>query len=305
MTMGGKQVEDVNLNVLVEVRSRPFQTKVLTATLISAFLALAVLLGSGWVSVVAMMLLGFMYAHAIELQHECIHNTAYRSRRWNRVAGVLLGLPMLVSFSDFQTSHLRHHRLLGTSKDKEFFGDGPESLTSVRKLILHMFMLRYYRGLARHIFKALVETMNRNGASQRMVRQVRFEYALMGVSLFAVALITVYFQTAAFLKLWLIPLLAAIPVHSLIEMPEHFGCDSQTTDVLKNTRSIKASKVAIWFTNGNNFHVEHHWLPSVPVNNLEKVHRLLEGRIKHYEPSYWSFYRKVFRRLLGAERPGS
>src|SRR5438128_669073 len=47
-------------------------------------------------------LLGLMYAHLIELQHQALHGVGFRSQWWNRVIGSLLGVPMLVSYTDFQ-----------------------------------------------------------------------------------------------------------------------------------------------------------------------------------------------------------
>ena len=85
--------------------------------------------------------------------------------------------------------------------------------------------------------------------------------------------LSIVFQTWIFVKLWFIPFLFSIPTHALVELPEHFGCNGQTPDVLKNTRSIRAGRFLIWFTNGNNYHAEHHWLPSVPTDKLEEVHR--------------------------------
>jgi ferredoxin len=71
--------------------------------------------------------------------------------------------------------------------------------------------------------------------------------------------------------------------------------------VLKNTRSIRASWVGYWFTNGNNYHVEHHWLPAVPNDRFAELHRSVEGEIHHLEPSYWTFYSKFFRHLLSSK----
>ena len=84
------------------------------------------------------------------------------------------------------------------------------------------------------------------------------------------------------LALWVVPLvLSAEAAHFLIELPEHFGCDKPTRDVMTNTRTVMASRFMFWLTNGNNYHVEHHYSPQVPVERLPELHRLLSPRIKH------------------------
>lgn len=300
----GMEIEGINLRALAKVRSVHFQWKVLTLLFLSALLVWLTLVTHGVVSIVPMLLLGLMYAHGIELQHQCLHNTAYRSKRWNRIVGVLLGMPLLVSFSDYQNSHMKHHRLLGTPEDREFFNYGYESLTTIRKFIPHLFMVYHYKDVAVFIFRALTGRMTREDATPKVAKKIRNEYLMMAAMLAAMIVLTVVFKTFIFLKLWLIPLLVGVPAHALIELPEHFGCDGRkTTDVLKNTRTIKAGKLAIWFTNGNNYHVEHHWLPSVPNDKFKELHVVIRPGVQHLESSYWSFYRGFFRYLIRGDRP--
>src|SRR5579885_1720382 len=231
MIIVGMEVEGINLSALTEVRIMRFQMKMLALILpTSIFLGLT-LITHGVLSIVPMILLGLMYAHAVELQHQCLHNTAYSSKAWNRFVGVLLGLPLLVSFSDYQSSHMNHHRLLGTPEDKEFFNYGYQSLTTMKKLILHLFMLNHYADVARYIAQSVTGKLTREGASPKVVRKIRQEYLLMGLMLVAFLAVTVVFKTFIILKLWLIPLMVGVPAHALIELPEHFGCDGRTTDV--------------------------------------------------------------------------
>ena len=296
----GVVARNINLGALVRVRNHRFQRKLIAAAIVTLALWWLVLSTSGVASIILMMLLGLMYAHCIELQHQCLHHTAYRGQGWNRFVGVLLGLPTLVSFSDYQCSHMKHHRLLGTPEDKEFFNYDYEALTTLRYFIPHMFMVPHHRNVAHSIFCAIRGRRTREDCNARMAARIRTEYQIMAVMLLAMVVITIAFQTLIFLKLWFIPLLIAIPTHALIELPEHFGCDGKTPNVLRNTRTITAGKVAVWFTNGNNYHVEHHWLPSVPNDRFVDLHRSLSTEIEYLETSYWSFFWKFFRHLLGS-----
>ena len=297
----GVAARNINLGALAKVKSQRFQRKLIGGVIASVILGWLILSTSGIISVIPMILLGLMYAHFVELQHQCLHNTAYRSTGWNRFVGVLLGLPTLVSFSDYQCSHMKHHRLLGTPADREFFNYDYESLTTLRYFVPHMLMFPHHRNVARSIACAVRGRMTRQDCTPRMAEKIRAEYQIMALMLVAMVVISIVFQTLIFLKLWLIPLLIAIPTHALIELPEHFGCNGKTTDVLKNTRTITAGKIAVWFTNGNNYHVEHHWLPSVPNDRFPELHQRLSTDIENLETSYWSFFGKFFRHLLGSK----
>ncbi|MFG2792780.1 fatty acid desaturase [Streptomyces sp. NPDC048419] len=68
------------------------------------------------------LILGAAYTHAVELQHQCLHHSAFRNARWHRIVGVPLGTPMFVSYSHYRVRHLQHHRYLGTPQDTAFFG---------------------------------------------------------------------------------------------------------------------------------------------------------------------------------------
>jgi fatty acid desaturase len=119
----------------------------------------------------------------------------------------------------------------------------------------------------------------------------------MAVFIAAMAFVTIFFQTTLFLKLWFIPLLVAVPTHALIELPEHIGCNTTIADVLVNTRTIKTNKLLVWFVNGNNYHVEHHWLPAVPNDKFPELHPYVSSRTRYADVSYRSFYTQFFRNL--------
>ena len=101
------------------------------AVFVAKFAFALVLIAAGWlwvalqttvVSVVVTVLTtGLMYAHLVELQHECLHEHAFRSRTLNRLFGFMCGVPMFSSYSHYKYDHLRHHAFLGTPQNREFF----------------------------------------------------------------------------------------------------------------------------------------------------------------------------------------
>ncbi len=284
------ELNDIELSKLTEIRQGSFLLKLLIMTFILIGSITIILCTQGIASFIAMILLGLMYAHALVLQHSCLHNTAFRTKQWNRIVGFLLGLPMLVSYSDYQFRHFKHHKMLGTSEDEESFNHDYNSLNSLKFIIPHFWMFPHYNNVAIRLYKSITcKPLELVDAIPKTESRIRKEYFLMFIFLVVILALTIVAPTTLFVKIWLIPLLFANPTYALIELPEHIACD-QVPDVFVNTRTIKASKLATWFTDGNNYHVEHHWLPNIPHDRLPEVHNHINLKIKYLDSSYWSFY---------------
>jgi fatty acid desaturase len=294
----GQEMGGLDMQALLKVRGGYFQAKLLVLLLLTAALSSLTVLAPGALWIIPSVLLGLAFAHAVELQHQCLHNTAYHSRFLNRMVGVLLGVPLFVSYSDYQNSHLKHHRLLGTPEDKEFFNYSYQKLTSLAAFIPHLWMVRHYMDIGVYILKSVFgQLVREKEATLKTARRIRSEYILMALFLGGMGAITVIFQTPIFLKLWVLPFLIGVPTHALIELPEHMGCNVHTPNVLENTRTIKAGRIVVWFVDGNNYHVEHHWLAGVPNDKFPVLHTHLAHRIIYFEESYFSFYRQFLRNL--------
>jgi fatty acid desaturase len=290
----GKPLDTMDLRELSKVKVIPFLLRLVIYFGVIAGCVVVILRTTGVLPWVAMAALGLIYAHGVELQHQALHNTAFPSKFWNRFAGFFLGLPVLVSFSDYQYSHLRHHRLLGTNDDREFFNYGYDRLTSLKPLLLHLFMVRHYLDVTGFIFGAVIGR-TKPDIKEDMALKIRAEYRWMAFFITLAVVVSIVFKTTLLLKLWLIPLFVAIPTHALIELPEHWGRDHDTLDVRENTRTIRTSWFGTWFTNGNNYHIEHHWLPGVPNDRFPEMHRQISGEIE--SDTYPRFFKRFFLEL--------
>lgn len=279
-------------------KSSPFVGKLSILVVLTTLFVIAILLTPWPVKLVPQFLLGMMFAHGVELQHELTHRVIFSSERLNRWVGVMLGLPMLVAFSLYKALHGFHHWALGTPEDKESFNYSYESLTSLMGFILHLSMLGHYSSALKNMRAAVLGEL-REDVPPKIAYRIRNEFRLMAGLIILMLVLSVSLQTSIFLDVWLVPLIfAAGPVHALIELPEHLGCDSHTTDPFKNTRTIRAGKFLTWYVNGNNYHVEHHVNAAMPIDKLPEQHSQLASRIEHLEPSYWTFYRKFFQDLF-------
>jgi fatty acid desaturase len=88
-----------------------------------------------------------------------------------------------------------------------------------------------------------------------------------------------------------------MPMHFLVELPEHILCDTSSVDVLRNTRSITGSWLTTWFTNGNNLHIEHHAAMNVPINRLRERHADAQEFGLNVQRTYFEFFTIVMREV--------
>jgi fatty acid desaturase len=275
--------------------NRPWQffMKVLLAVSILAAGGALTLSGNWRLTAIGVFIEGLVFAHMLELVHSCIHGTAFGTRRADRIAGALLGLPMLVSFSDYRSNHLEHHRTLGKSEKKDFFGYEFEGMTTWLSFLGHLLMPGHYRNAAKRMALAATHWNWRKIPAAAFDSNI--EHLLMVLWLL-VPLVALLFGYAQPFLVMIVPCLVAIPSHVLIELPEHWHCPPVDNPLI-HTRSISAGRIATWFTNGNNYHLEHHLCPWLPNRDLRDLHLRLRAHEVYYQSSYLRFYLQVFRSL--------
>ncbi|MFJ4439693.1 fatty acid desaturase family protein [Streptomyces sp. NPDC088923] len=286
-----------------EVDGRVFAAKL--ALLCALVLGAGALVWHGalWSRVLGGLVLGVMFAHALELQHEALHGIGFAGRRKNVVAGVLLGLPMLTSFAGYQASHMRHHRDLGTPENEEFFdygdqyGDQDRGRLRTACLWLYRFSMIAHYGQFFVTAGRLLTGRPLPKERRATVRRMRRDHVLMVLAIAAAVIGSVLTGSTFMVWAWLLPLLVvAGPVHAAIELPEHFRTETETTDPFRNTRSILSNRFMAWLTNGNNFHVEHHLMPTLPISQLGELHEAMSGRHVYYNRTYAEFFRGLRQR---------
>jgi fatty acid desaturase len=268
------------------------------------FFALGLIV-AGWVAIaleinvavtaLSVVVIGLMYAHLVELQHECLHEHAFRSRGLNRLFGFMCGMFMFSSFSHYKYEHLRHHALLGRDENKEFFNYRFNKLHSLIGFLRGAFHLGRYADVLRHVGRSLTGRPIPDVKRPTTMRRIKAEYRLFVALVVGAVAYTVLTGDLLLVLAWLAPLLlVAEPMHFLIELPEHFGLNTQhDPSVLSNTRTIEAGRIAQWFTNGNNMHTTHHAHPGVPMENVPELTAQINPHFEVVESSYWSFYKKV------------
>jgi fatty acid desaturase len=248
-------------------------------------------------TVAAVVVLGVMYGYLVELQHECLHEHAFHARWANRFWGFVCGMFMFSAYSHYKYDHLRHHAFLGTTRNQEFFNYRFRDLDSVHGFAAAAFNLGRYADVLRNLGRGAVRRQIPGVDRARATRAIQNEYRVLLAMLVCAVAVSVLTRDWFFVLAWLAPvLLVSEATHFMIELPEHFGLNTQTDDnVLSNTRTIHASRFAQWLTNYNNLHTAHHYHQGVPMVNVPQLHDAMKGEVLVVEPSYWSFYRKVLR----------
>lgn len=246
-------------------------------------------------------ILGALFAHMKELQHETLHGPI-QYKFLNRFFGVILGAPMLVSYSDYKYYHMIHHEFIGTEKDSEYFTYSPHKSSSIFKFFLSLFMTTHYK----NIFKKIVNTVffNKSEIKQDNIKEkIKNEYQLLMILILSMIGSSMAYGSLLIFKLSIIPLvLFTLPLNFLIELPEHVLCNKTDTSVFSNSRTIKSNWFLYWYTNGNNYHVEHHYAPHYPISALPSLHLKIKEKIIYLHESYADFYKKFFKQIAKPEQ---
>lgn len=239
---------------------------------------------------------GIAIAHGVELQHQILHGTAFRNKIISHLVGFLLGFPMLISYSDYQHNHLIHHRNVGTEGDSEFFefNNLNDGYGLVQK-ILSFFLIGHFRDFFKTAVIAFTRFSDLKTTDKSTGLATQIEHIIMLLSLLISVVISAWFNDYRLLTIWILSLVfVAAPLHTIIELPEHFRCDNKSSNILRNTRSIDSNAFAVWFTNGNNYHIEHHTYPLVRPEKLARVHRQLSGKSVFTNRSYAEFFLQLW-----------
>jgi fatty acid desaturase len=106
----------------------------------------------------------------------------------------------------------------------------------------------------------------------------------------------------------LAPFCVTFPNRTLAAL-QHFNLSAGhgLHDYEASTRTIVLDPLTEFFYAGMNFHVEHHYFPSIPHYHLREVHEVFRrnDRHRHIEHGYWSGVRMLAREGFFTERkPG-
>ena len=254
-------------------------------------------LGTWWL-VPAMFIHGVVLVHHFSLQHECIHFTAFRTRRINEWVAAWCGLWICVPPVFFRYEHCDHHT------HTQIKGRDPELIALSPSLwghLAYLSSLPYWRGmlggLLNHAWGRL------SAAEKRFVppeerRAVAVEARVFLILYLAVAAAMVVFDWWAPLWFWWLPLFLGEPVMRFIRMTEHVGRPN-VRDMTTNTRTTLVSWPWRFLAWNMPFHAEHHFAPSVPFHALPALHETMKGRLHVEGGGYLGVHRGIVGQITG------
>ena len=214
---------------------------------------------------------GFAVFNCTILLHEVVHRAVVRDsdERLYRVLGLLYAMPSGISASQFTRWHLDHHASLGHNEE-----DPKRHYLSPKRNARWLKALYFTPALFPIYFRAAAkETASYEPALRRRIAIERTATIVFQLGILAaIAAIGGWF--IAF-KLYMVPVFFVFPVaFALNRLGQHYDIDP--ADPAKWSTLMKAS----WFWDFaylySNYHLEHHYFPSVPFYNLPSLQKLLK-----------------------------
>ncbi|HYL58588.1 MAG TPA: fatty acid desaturase family protein [Candidatus Acidoferrales bacterium] len=226
------------------------------------------------------------------LMHDGVHYRLFRNRPLNDwVSEVLLAWPHLVSARAYRKNHFAHHKYLNSPQDPDWKrreGDPawifPQPAPTLAKMLF-----RDVSGL-----NALV--LLRLAASLVSADKASTAFLVARYGFYVAALSTIVYVGAfkGLVIYWLVPLFTwLVFIMRIRSIAEHHAIEPADAAYpsIRTTRTGLLERVFLAPKNVN-YHIEHHFFPSVPFYRLPKLHALLMSQPEfregaHVTDSYW------------------
>ncbi|MCB1688069.1 MAG: fatty acid desaturase family protein [Halioglobus sp.] len=213
------------------------------------------------------------------LMHDCGHRTLFHSARLNDVVGQwLCALPVMNDQPSYARGHLEHHRKAGTAEDPDLsnYQAYPVSLASFRRKAFRDLTGQTGFKLMSYIFRGAsgVISNEKRESALPFVQQLLVQLVLFLVlAAFGIAWTFILWVVAYMTVFMFIIRVRQIAEHAAV--PNLFDPDSRL-----NTRTVDAPwwQRVIFAPCGVNFHMEHHFMASVPCYKLKELREHLRRR---------------------------
>jgi fatty acid desaturase len=251
--------------------------------------------------VLAITLLGGRQLALSVLMHDCGHRSLFRSRKLNQTIGQwLCALPVLNDQPSYARGHRQHHRKAGTPEDPDLpnYRDYPVNKASFRRKVMRDLGGQTGIKVLAYLARGTAGAMSNEAQSSSTLRyqQIGVQLALFG-TLYAFGIGWTYL-------LWVIAYLTVYMLYIRIrQIAEHAAVpDRFDPDPRNNTRTVLAPRWQrlLLAPNGVNYHIEHHFIASVPCYRLRELHELLRQRGAFEQLEFFNGYGAVLRHAVRA-----
>jgi fatty acid desaturase len=247
--------------------------------------------------------IGYVIAYIQLFFHEAAHYNLAPTRAVNdRLANIVVGLPVGLAITDYRPIHFDHHRFLGETNDTERSYFDPLNMRFLLEVAFGVKTVRVLR-LRRAALKEKFDA----GDTAKPESRAGWLMLLGGVTLNCV-LLAAYALLGwwALFGAWALAMLVAYPAFgALRQLLEHRDADA---DPLTNYAAVPHGPVTRMFTGpldptfggaGFDRHLLHHWDPQLSYTRLRELEKFLEGTpAAGALASSRSTYRRTFARLF-------
>lgn len=254
--------------------------------------------GHGWAAVLLLIphFMAWSFLGWAGIGHELFHRSVFSAKWLNVALFRLFSILTWSNFGYFEVTHPVHHRNTLGDLDLEANPQGRLSLLQTLGLLTVDLGALYRRlriialnsvgivpagSLAKAFPPGSVEVVRlRDGARAVLAGQA----LLIGTCLW-------FGSPFLALALSLAPFCVTFPNRTLAAL-QHFNLSAgdHPEGYENSTRTVVLDPVTEFFYAGMNFHLEHHYFPSIPHYNLRQVHQAFRRGDKHLhiEQGYWS-----------------
>jgi len=228
---------------------------------------------------VAMVLIGGRQLGLSVLMHDAGHHTLFATPRLNDVVGQwLCAAPVFSDLPSYARGHLEHHRKAGSRDDPDLvnYAAYPIPGESFKRKVIRDLTGQTGMKLLGYIFRGASGVISKEtrDSSLPLLRQLFVQFLLFLV-LFSFGIGWAYL-------LWLGSFLTVFMLIIRIrQVAEHAAVpDLYDPDPRMNTRTVEAPwwQRMVFAPNGVNYHLEHHFMASVPCYRLAALRAHLKAR---------------------------
>lgn len=249
--------------------------------------------------VLAVILLGGRQLGLSVLMHECGHRTLFRTAKLNDVIGQwLCALPVMNDQPSYARGHLEHHRKAGTVDDPDLpnYQAYPVSRDSFRRKMLRDLTGQTGFKLMGYIFRGASGAISREKRDSALpfLQQLGVQLALFTVlNAFGIGWTYLLWAVAYLTVFMFIIRVRQVAEHAAV--PDLFDPDPRM-----NTRTVDAPwwQRLVFAPNGVNYHMEHHFMASVPCYRLRALREHLRNRQALDDVPVFRGYAQVLRHAV-------
>ncbi len=260
-----------------------------------------ILMSDGLWRIPAILVHGIVLVFLFAPLHETIHGTAFRTPWLNRLVSTVAGFVILLPPVWFSFFHFAHHRhTQDPDRDPELRGGG---IADIGTYLYRLTGWPYWRGQVATIISMALGRQPPDFVPPRARPRVWREARLFLAGYVFLFGLSVLFQSALLVWLWVLPVLVGQPFLRAYLMAEHTACPL-IPDMLRNTRTTFASPVVRWLAWQMPNHTAHHAAPQVPFHRLPALTDLLERQLRSTADGYPDAHRQIVT-ALRAPAPAS